>query len=75
MDRRADCGGGHLMSATVAAPLALIVPVFNEAANFPSLVAEVERQVPPPFDLYVVYDFDEDTTVPVARALAADARG
>jgi dolichol-phosphate mannosyltransferase len=54
------------------APVSLIVPVYNEAANFPNLVAEVERHVPPPFNLYVIYDFDEDTTVPVAKALAAD---
>ena len=52
--------------------LSLIVPVYNEAANFPNLVAEVERHVPAPYNLYVVYDFDEDTTVPVARALAAE---
>jgi glycosyltransferase involved in cell wall biosynthesis len=54
------------------APVSLIVPVYNEAANFPNLVAEVERHVPPPFNVYVVYDFDEDLTVPVAKALAAD---
>jgi dolichol-phosphate mannosyltransferase len=59
------------MTDSAPAPLSLIVPVYNEAANFPNLVAEVERHVPPPYDLYVVYDFDEDTTVPVAQALAA----
>jgi dolichol-phosphate mannosyltransferase len=53
-------------------PLSLIVPVYNEADNFPRLVAEVEKHVPRPFALYVVYDFDADTTVPVARALAAE---
>jgi glycosyltransferase involved in cell wall biosynthesis len=53
------------------APLALVVPVYNEAENFPRLVAEVEQHVPPPFTLYAVYDFDADTTLPVARALAA----
>jgi glycosyltransferase involved in cell wall biosynthesis len=58
--------------AAAAEPLALIVPVYNEAENFPRLVAEVERYVPPPYTLNVVYDFDADTTVPVARALAAD---
>lgn len=52
-------------------PLSLIVPVYNEADNFPNLVREVERHVPPPFTLYTVYDFDADTTVPVARELAA----
>jgi dolichol-phosphate mannosyltransferase len=60
------------MTEHAPAPLSLIVPVYNEAANFPNLVAEVERHVPPPFNLYVVYDFDEDTTVPVAKALAAE---
>jgi glycosyltransferase involved in cell wall biosynthesis len=51
--------------------LSLIVPVYNEAENFPRLVAEVERHVPPPFTMVMVYDFDGDTTVPVARELAA----
>ena len=50
--------------------LSLIVPVYNEAENFPNLVREVERQVPRPFTLYTIYDFDGDTTVPVARELA-----
>jgi glycosyltransferase involved in cell wall biosynthesis len=59
------------MTEPAPAPLSLIVPVYNEAANFPNLVAEVERHVPPPFNLYVVYDFDEDTTMPVAKALGA----
>lgn len=50
--------------------LSLIVPVFNEADNFPRLVEEVERHIPQPFVLNMVYDFDADTTVPVARELA-----
>src|ERR1043166_5734965 len=50
-------------------PLSLIVPVYNEAENFPRLVTEVERWLEPPFTMYVVYDFDGDTTVPVAREL------
>ncbi|MDB5309645.1 MAG: Undecaprenyl-phosphate mannosyltransferase [Gemmataceae bacterium] len=52
-------------------PLSLIVPVYNEADNFPKLVREVEGHVPRPFTLYTVYDFDADTTLPVARELAA----
>ena len=54
-----------------AEPLSLVVPVYNEADNFPNLVREVERHVPQPFTLNVVYDFDADTTVPVAQGLAA----
>ena len=52
--------------------LGLIVPVYNEAENFAALLAEVERDIPQPFFMNVVYDFDGDTTVPVARSLAAD---
>lgn len=59
------------IAAAGAEPLALVVPVYNEAENFPRLVAEIERHVPPPFTLYMVYDFEGDTTLPVARELAA----
>ena len=51
-------------------PLSLIVPVYNEAENFPRLLAEIEKHIPPPFTMYVVYDFDADTTVPVAEEYA-----
>jgi 4-amino-4-deoxy-L-arabinose transferase-like glycosyltransferase len=50
--------------------LTLIVPVFNEPGSFPKLVAEVERHVPQPLRMLVVYDFDADTTLPIARDLA-----
>jgi glycosyltransferase involved in cell wall biosynthesis len=53
-----------------ASHLSLVVPVYNEAENFPALVEAVERDVPRPFTMFVVHDFDEDTTVPVARRLA-----
>ncbi|MEW4527606.1 glycosyltransferase [Maioricimonas sp. JC845] len=55
----------------MATTLQLIVPVYNEHENFPRLVEQVEQQLAPPFRMLVVYDFDEDTTVPVARDLAA----
>lgn len=57
---------------SAASSLSLIVPVYNEADNFPRLVAEIEKHIPRPFTMFVVYDFDGDTTVPVARALAAE---
>jgi dolichol-phosphate mannosyltransferase len=50
--------------------LHLIVPVYNEAENFPRFYESVKAHIKTPHDLIVVYDFDEDTTVPVARALA-----
>lgn len=51
-------------------PVTLIVPVYNEAENFPTLIAAIERDVSAPCRLLTVYDFDGDTTVPVARELA-----
>ncbi|SFI99255.1 glycosyltransferase [Planctomicrobium piriforme] len=51
-------------------PLTLIVPVFNEHENFPRLVEQVEQTLHIPYRMLVVYDFDEDSTVPVARELA-----
>jgi glycosyltransferase involved in cell wall biosynthesis len=51
--------------------LTLIVPVYNEHENFARLVDEVERCIAPPFRMLVLYDFDEDSTLPVARRLAA----
>ena len=53
-----------------AEALNVLVPVYNEAENFPHLIDVVEREMPRPFTLYMLYDFDEDTTVPVARELA-----
>jgi dolichol-phosphate mannosyltransferase len=52
-------------------PLSVIVPVYNEAENFPKLIEGIEKYFEPPFTVYVIHDFEEDTTVPVARALAA----
>lgn len=55
---------------SAAAPVTLIVPVYNEAENFPGLIAAIERDVSVPCRVLVVYDFDGDTTVPVACGFA-----
>ncbi|MFO1096631.1 MAG: glycosyltransferase [Planctomycetaceae bacterium] len=57
-------------NAAAAPQVTLIVPVFNEPENFPLVLADIERHVPAPFRLLMVYDFDADTTVPVGRELA-----
>lgn len=50
--------------------LHIITPVFNEAENFPGLYKAVKKHIKTPHELVVVYDFDEDTTVPVAKKYA-----
>ena len=51
--------------------LAIIIPVYNEGANFPALWESLRRQVRSEFVAFVVYDFPEDDTVPVAKQLLA----
>lgn len=47
--------------------LHIITPVYNEAENFPALYEQVKKDIQTPHTLTVVYDFDEDTTVPVVK--------
>lgn len=52
--------------------LALICPVYNEAENIGPLMDALAAQVRVPAQLSIVYDFDEDTTLPVVRRRAED---
>jgi len=47
-----------------------IVPVYNEGSNIASALAELYATVTRPKRVLIVYDFDEDDTVPVVRELA-----
>lgn len=47
--------------------LHIIVPVYNEKDNIARTLDEIETNVRTPHDVTVVYDFDEDNTLPVAR--------
>jgi glycosyltransferase involved in cell wall biosynthesis len=49
--------------------LSIIIPVYNEGANFRNLWKETVTSLSADFTAYVVYDFDEDDTVPVVRAI------
>jgi dolichol-phosphate mannosyltransferase len=50
-------------------PLTIVIPVYNEGANFPSLWAEMTEHFDFPFFALVAYDFDEDNTLPVVRQI------
>ena len=50
-----------------------IVPVYNEGSNIASALAELYAEVTRPKRVLIVYDFDEDDTVPVVRELALAA--
>lgn len=75
MDTRRDRRGQDLKaSAGDQTPaLSVVVPVYNEAENVvPTLRGIVERTRTRPLEVLVVYDFDEDTTVPVVNGLQSE---
>jgi dolichol-phosphate mannosyltransferase len=60
-------------SASARAPdLSIVVPVYNEAENFPAFYRGLKEHVRTPHSIIVVYDFEEDTTLPVVRELQRD---
>jgi glycosyltransferase involved in cell wall biosynthesis len=46
--------------------IGIIIPVYNEAENIASTLEAIEEKVRTPHRTYIVYDFDEDNTLPVA---------
>ena len=52
-------------------PLTILVPVYNEGANFPALWEELCSQIHAEFIVVVVHDFPEDDTVPVVKQIVA----
>lgn len=68
MGAAADHARQHL---TAEAPLTLVVPVYNEGKNFAEWHAQAFPHLPPNVVVRIVYDRDDDDTLPVARALAA----
>jgi hypothetical protein len=55
----------------VTPPLTVVVPVYNEGANLPEWWRAAAPYVPAGTVVRLIYDFEEDDTLPVARALAA----
>jgi len=52
-------------------PLTVVIPVYNEGANFPGLWSEMTEHLDFPFSALVAYDFDGDDTLPVAQKIIA----
>ena len=57
------------MNPQPASFLNIIVPVYNEAENIGRVHSEIKAKIKTPHQILVVYDFDEDNTLPVAREL------
>ena len=46
-------------------PLTVVIPVHNEGGNIAVCIERLERELSSPHAIDIVYDFEEDTTVPV----------
>ena len=49
--------------------ISLVVPVFNEAANIRTFLADVDKNVNELHETLLVYDFPEDSTLPAVAAM------
>ena len=54
--------------------LSVVVPVYNEGKNFRAWWEAAEPHLPPGSEVRVIYDFDEDDTLPVVRELSAQGK-
>jgi glycosyltransferase involved in cell wall biosynthesis len=57
------------MSAGVRPEVTFVIPVFDEPDNIEATLRSLGRDVKATHDILVVYDFEEDATVPVVRRL------
>jgi len=48
--------------------LAIIIPVYNEAENIISVLQAISQTVKTAHSIYIVYDFDEDNTLPAVKS-------
>ena len=47
--------------------LDLVIPVYNEGENICRTLGEIQEKVRTPYRIWIVYDFDEDNTLPAIR--------
>ena len=59
----------------VTPQLSIVLPVYNEPDNIGPTLHRIEEHLTTPHEVVVVYDFDEDTTVPVVRSLMDEMPG
>ncbi len=76
MDPRRARRGSRVTDAAAARPpapeLSIVVPVFKEGEAVAPVLRALDNAVSTPHEILVVYDFDEDPTVPVIDRLHAD---
>ncbi len=54
---------------TLVPELSVVIPVYNEPVNIPLALEALAQNIPVSYEVIVVYDYDEDATVPVLREI------
>jgi len=49
--------------------LHIIIPVYNEGENIAKTLSEIESKITTPHTILIVYDFDEDNTLPIVNEI------
>ena len=47
----------------------ILIPVYNEGENIKMTLSEIESKVKTSHRIFIIYDFDEDNTIPVVNNL------
>ncbi len=55
------------MSGSSPDSVQIVVPVYNEGENILRTIGEIESKISTPHRIFIVYDFDEDNTLPVVN--------
>jgi dolichol-phosphate mannosyltransferase len=63
------------VSGPIAPELAIVLPVYNEGEAVEPVLRALSAGVHTPHEMVVVYDFEEDTTVPVVERLRDELPG
>ncbi|MBF0297420.1 MAG: glycosyltransferase family 2 protein [Oligoflexia bacterium] len=50
----------------------IIIPVYNESANIYSALKLIKEKVEVPYNLFLIYDFEKDNTLPVAHSASQE---
>ncbi|MFC1559527.1 glycosyltransferase family 2 protein [Candidatus Margulisiibacteriota bacterium] len=56
----------------MAKDLAIVIPVYNEGVSITETIKQIRDKVSCNYQIYIVYDFDEDSTLPYLKEFSAD---
>lgn len=56
-------------------PLGIVIPVYNESENIGATLTAIEEKIRTPHRIHIVYDFDEDNTLPAVKEFTDSRSG